>query len=73
MGKNACGARAISPQKGEIAMTETVDKLASLEGKAVELIEKFEEFKGKGLMDVDKIVIVIDIVGDNMTIEFLPE
>ena len=42
MGKNACGARAISPQKGEIAMTETVDKLASLEGKAVELIEKFE-------------------------------
>ncbi len=35
--------------------------------------EKFAELKRNGLMDVDKIVIVIDIVGDKMMVEFLPE
>ena len=35
--------------------------------------EKFAELKRNGLMDGDKIVLVIDIVGDKMMIEFLPE
>ncbi len=35
--------------------------------------EKFAELSKRGMMKVDKIVIIIDIVGDNMTIEFLPE
>lgn len=34
--------------------------------------EKFTELKGKGMMDADKIIIVLDIVDDNMTIELLP-
>ena len=35
--------------------------------------EKFAELSKRGMMRVDKVVIIIDIVGDNMTIEFLPE
>lgn len=35
--------------------------------------EKFADLSKRGLMTEDRIVIIIDIVGDNMTIEFLPE
>ncbi len=35
--------------------------------------EKFAELKRIGLMDKDKIVIIIDIVGDKMMVEFFPE
>ena len=35
--------------------------------------EKFADLESRGMMTVDKIVIVVDVVGDNMTIEFLPE
>ncbi len=35
--------------------------------------EKFAELKRNGTMDGDKIVMVIDIVGDKMMVEFFPE
>ncbi len=35
--------------------------------------EKFAELSSRGMMKVDKIVIIIDIIDDKMIIEFLPE
>ena len=106
MGNDGYRARAISSQKGEVAVsydfvfaggrlkcfkidlnTEAIvysramlpvsdEEVGNIDVQKMAFNvsdEKFAELKGNGILDVDKIIIVLDFVGDNMTIELLPE